>query len=181
MCALVVPTCLKTDPLASVYKAHNYPWFALYDEHLSTIQPNGRFNQVRSVRQLDEADPPSYPLIDIKAPPQCSNHPLQSSECVARPCGHPLCATCFGKAFLQSEGQPKCPVCKQGFEKLVGYKKPIPMKKLSGGGSEGNWWESEQAIDGVGTGDGNIVTLMLDEDRFSRLHGAHDSAPPPYI
>src|ERR1700753_2161592 len=147
----VVRICFKTDILGSVYKAHNYPWFALYDEHLSTIQPSGRFDQVRSVRQLDEADAPSYSLIDIKAPPQCSNHPHQSSECVARPCGHPLCAMCFGKAFLQSEGGLKCPVWQQRLEKLVGYEKPVPMptKILSGGGSEGRWWEMEQAIEGV--------------------------------
>ena len=174
MGVLIVPICFKTDPLGSVYKAHKYPWFALYDEHLSTIQPNGRFDQVRSVCQLDKADPPSHPLIDVKAPPKCSNHPHQSSECVARPCGHPLCAACFDKAFLQSEGRPKCPVCQQGIDKPVGYEKPVPMKKLSGGGSEGKWWEAEQVIDGVGTGNGNIVTLMLDEDRFSRLHGARD-------
>ena len=55
------------------------------------------------------------------------------------------------------------------------------MKKLSGGGSEGGWWEAEQAIDGVVAGNGNVVTLMLDEDRFSRLHGVHDQVPPPYI
>ena len=167
--------------LGSVYKAHNFPWFALYDEHLPTVQPSGRFNQVRSVRQLDETNPPSYPVIDVNAPPQCSNHPQQSSRCVARPCGHPLCVMCFGEALLQSEGRPKCPVCQQGVEKLVGYKNPVAMVKLSGGGSEGTWWESEQEIDGVSTGNGNVVTLMLDEDRFSRLHGAHDPAPPPYI
>ena len=88
---------------------------------------------------------------------------------------------CFGKALLQSEGRPECPVCQRGLEKLVGYEKPVPMKKLSGGGSEGKWWEMEQSIDGVATGNGNIVTLMLEEDRFSRLHGVHDSVHPPYI
>ena len=55
------------------------------------------------------------------------------------------------------------------------------MKKLSGGGSEGKWWETEQAIDGVATGNGSIVTLMLDEDRFSRLHGVRGSVHHPYI
>ena len=54
----------------------------------------------------------------------------------------------------------------------------MPTKKTSGGGSEGKWWEMEQAIGGVAPGNGNIVTLMLDEDRFSRLHGARDSVSP---
>jgi len=68
----------------------------------------------------------------------------------------------------------KCSVldCDKIAELLVGFEKPVAKVNV-GGGSMGNWWTFEDQIDGVAVGetDGKVVTLYLDEDRVSRLHG----------
>ncbi|KAE9410927.1 ubiquitin-domain-containing protein [Gymnopus androsaceus JB14] len=56
--------CPLTPITPSLYKACDYPWFALYDEHLPTIQPTGIFNKVQSITQLDNSAPPPIPNLD---------------------------------------------------------------------------------------------------------------------
>jgi len=61
----------------------------------------------------------------------------------------------------------KCSVtnCDRAVDAFVGFEKP--MAEVNVGGS------MECQIDGVAVGetDGNVVTLILDEDKVSRLHG----------
>lgn len=73
----------------------------------------------------------------------------------------------------------KCMTCAGKVEKYVGFDKPIP-NVFTGGGSEGNWWESEGQIEGVEASGDKVITLMLNENVVSRLHGPSDSAPPLY-
>jgi hypothetical protein len=60
----------------------------------------------------------------------------------------------------------------------VTFDKPVPTV-IQGGGSEGTWWEAEMQIEGVVSGSPDVVTLMLDEDRVCKLHGAAKSSLPP--
>jgi len=70
----------------------------------------------------------------------------------------------------------KCSVlnCDRMAEMFVGFKKPI-VEVNAGGRSMGNWCAVEDQIDGAALGetDANIVTVLLDEDRVSRLHGKY--------
>ncbi|KAH8818837.1 hypothetical protein DL96DRAFT_1684418 [Flagelloscypha sp. PMI_526] len=161
--------CPLTPITPALYKAHDYPWFSLYDEHLPTIQPTGNFNNLRSVRQLDNAPVSSVnALVDPDSPPDCAHHPGRKSTCIARPCGHPACVECFGAAVF---GGGSCIVCRTKIEKHVGYNKPVPRVASRDGESEGIWWETEHQIEGVSIGNGTVTTLMLPEDRISELHG----------
>jgi hypothetical protein len=76
----------------------------------------------------------------------------------------------LGKAIIHSS---KCPTCEKLISAFVGFKKPIAKVK-PGDGSPSDWWTVEDQINGVSTdqlkGD-NVVTLFLDEDRVSGLHG----------
>jgi hypothetical protein len=165
--------------LPLVYKAHNYPWFDLYDEHLPTVHHQGAFSKIRSIATLDSASLPSYDLLDPRAPPNCTWHSGRKAACVSRPCGHPACSECFGESILANR---TCVVCQQKVEKHVGFDKPIATVQR-GGGSEGTWWEGEAQIQGVLSGSPNVVTLIRAEDLVCRLHGAAEtrSVPPPYI
>ncbi|KAE9394934.1 hypothetical protein BT96DRAFT_167133 [Gymnopus androsaceus JB14] len=71
----------------------------------------------------------------------------------------------------------KCMVCQKKVIQYVGYDKPLPKVSM-GGGSEGNWWESESQIGGLEAGSDKVITMLLDEDRVCGLHGV---APPPYM
>jgi len=68
----------------------------------------------------------------------------------------------------------KCNVahCDRVVDAFVGFEKPMAKVNV-GGGSKGNWWVAERQIDGVAVGEtsGNVVTLILDEDKVSCLHG----------
>ncbi|KAF7366532.1 Ubiquitin-like domain-containing protein [Mycena sanguinolenta] len=67
--------CPITPITPALYKAYNYPWFRLYDEHLPTVHPGGTLGAVRSIRSLDNAAPPPHAdLIDPASPPKCSKH-----------------------------------------------------------------------------------------------------------
>ncbi|KAE9394937.1 hypothetical protein BT96DRAFT_1022230 [Gymnopus androsaceus JB14] len=138
--------CPLTPITPALYRAHDYPWFALYDEHLPTVQPSGIFNKIRSITQLDNSGVPPYQApINPQSPPDCPRHSLRKSTCVCRPCSHPACAECFGEGIMSGS---KCMVCQKKVDKYVGYDKPLPKVSM-GGGSEGNWWESESQIGGL--------------------------------
>ncbi|KAH8823682.1 hypothetical protein DL96DRAFT_1615217 [Flagelloscypha sp. PMI_526] len=172
--------CPLTPITPALYKAHNYPWFALYDEHLPTVQPTGLFSTVKSIRQIDNSSVPPYnALVDPESPPDCARHTGRTSTCIARPCGHCACAECFGVTLLSGGN---CAICNTKISKFVGFDKPIPNISTGGGGSEERWWEAESQIQGVPAGSGQVTTLMLDEDRVSCLHGVLGSANalPPY-
>jgi hypothetical protein len=71
----------------------------------------------------------------------------------------------------------KCnlPTCGKTIEAFIGFKKR--MAKFKEGDSTGKWWVEEDQIDGIAVGEtdekfASVVTLLLDEDRVSRLHGA---------
>jgi len=58
---------------------------------------------------------------------------------------------------------------------FVGFKKPAAKVNV-GAGSAGHWWAAEDEIEGITTEEAdkkhvNVVTLVLDEDKVSRLHG----------
>lgn len=112
-------------------------------------------------------------MLDPEAPPYCTVHKEEKACCVLRPCDHFACTTCVGKAMMTGV-QPKCGVvrCDKMIDTFVGFKKPMAKVNV-GAGSDGNWWEVENQIDGmeVGEMDDNVVTLMLDGDKVSRLHG----------
>ncbi|KAJ7624961.1 hypothetical protein DFH06DRAFT_1142296 [Mycena polygramma] len=170
--------CPMTPITPELYKAYRYPWFDLYDERLPTVHHKGAFSAVRSIGKLDNATCPSYNVIDPESPPNCSRHKEVQARYVSRPCGHTGCATCLGESFLAGSGDLKCGVCAQKVEKQVLFDKPLPKLKR-GGGSEGSWWEAEAQIDGVPSGSDAVITLILDEDSVSRLHGATKPRPPP--
>jgi len=130
--------CPVTPVTPELYKGYNYPWFDLYDEHLPTVHHSGAFSAVRSIGQLDNAPLPSYDLLDPRSPPNCPRHSERQAACVARPCGHPACAQCFGESLFAGD---KCLVCKQK-ARYIGFDKPVP-KVNHGEGSEGAWWEAE--------------------------------------
>ncbi|KAH8802007.1 hypothetical protein DL96DRAFT_1687193 [Flagelloscypha sp. PMI_526] len=157
--------CPLTPITPALYKAYNYPWFALYDEHLPTVQPTGHFNNVKSIHQLDSvAAAPNDGMIDPKSPPNCAGHPATEPKCIARPCSHPLCVGCFGTAVFSGGN---CPICQVSIDQYVGFDKPVPKMKTGDNGSGGKWLEAEKRIQGVSYGDGHVTTLMLDEDRVS--------------
>ncbi|KAF7341974.1 Ubiquitin-like domain-containing protein [Mycena venus] len=170
--------CPVTPITPELYKAHDYPWFDLYDEHLPTVHHRGAFSALRSITKLDNAPPPSYAMLDPRSPPNCPHpqHSARKAACVARPCGHPACSQCFGEAIMEGS---KCRVCQRKVVKYVGFEKPVPTVK-QGGGSEGTWWEGEAQIEGVVSGGSEVITLMLDEDRVCKLHSASESVLPPY-
>ena len=163
------------EPIA--YRRYDYPWFDLYDEQIPAITSTGRFNNIQSIRQLDTLGLPSYSvkpapqLLNPKAPPPCSTHDDAKACVVLRPCGHFACVTCFGQAMMNGS---KCGVldCDKIAEALIGFEKPVAKVNV-GGGSMGKWWTFEDQIDGIAVGetDGRVVTLFLDEDCVSRLHG----------
>ncbi|KAJ6481744.1 hypothetical protein C8R45DRAFT_1215572 [Mycena sanguinolenta] len=169
--------CPITPITPELYSAHDYPWFDLYDEHLPTlVHRSAAFSAVRSIGKLDSVLPPPYDSLDALSPPKCSRHYKRKAACVARPCGHPACSSCLGKSIVSGI---KCVICAAKVEKYIGFGKSVPTVN-DGGGSEGAWWESEAQIDGVLSGSPDVITLMLDEDSVSGLHGAEDSVLPPY-
>ncbi|KAF7366566.1 hypothetical protein MSAN_00914000 [Mycena sanguinolenta] len=168
--------CPVTPITPELYEAWDYPWFHLYDEHLSTVHHSGAFSTICSIFKLDNASLPSYDLLDPRSPPNCPRHSERKGTCVSRPCGHPACAECFGESIMNGL---KCMVCAKAVQKYVGFDKPVPTVK-PGGGSEGAWWEGEAQIDGVLSGSPNAITLMLEEDRVCRLHGSSKNKLPHY-
>jgi len=163
--------CPVTPITPELYKAHNYPWYNLYDEHLPTVHHRGAFSAVRSIRQLDNTPLPSYDLLDPRSPPSCHRHSKRKGDCVCRPCGHSACSACFGKSIMSGG---KCVVCTRNVEKYVGFDKPVPSVH------RGHWWKAEAQIEGVPNDSPKVATLILDEDAVSGLHGASKSVPPPY-
>ncbi|KAJ6499654.1 hypothetical protein C8R47DRAFT_294922 [Mycena vitilis] len=160
--------CPVTPISPELYKAYNYPWFDLYDEHLSTVRPTGLLNAVRSISKLDNNAPlPPYAAIDPRVPPSCLRHAARKAICVARPCGHAPCPECFG----ESAGTGKCTVCKEGVDKYVGLGSLCRWQRRGEGVSA--WWEAEALIEGVVSGSPAVVTLFLREDAVSSLHGVY--------
>jgi hypothetical protein len=161
----------------SAYKRYDYPWFNLYDEHLPELRDTGRFDKLRSVRQLamsangSTSSSRSSDLPDPAHPPYCASHSGQKSGCVFRPCGHYGCEICVGRVIL---GGNKCPVCEKPVTRLIGFQKPIP-RTTTESGSEGDWCSIEEKIEGVQVDDnteiGRVVTLILNEDNVSHLGG----------
>ena len=162
-----------------MYQKYKYPWFSLYDEHAQGVTSTGHFDVIRSIGILDRIKQnPSRnatdELLNPEAPPPCSSHKESTAACVVRPCGHFLCVACIGQALISGM---KCNVsgCDKRIQATVGFKKPI-AKLNPGGGSNGDWWETEQLIDGVSVeeryGDPtNVVSLILAEDGVSPLLG----------
>ncbi|KAH8806820.1 hypothetical protein DL96DRAFT_1629820 [Flagelloscypha sp. PMI_526] len=143
----------------------DYPWFALYDEHLPTVKPTDKFNNIQSIAQTDYIK--STELVDPESPPDCASHTGRTSTCIARPCGHPACGECFGASLFTGW---KCPFCTIKVVKYAGFDKPVPKVDTDGG----NWWEAESQIQGVvaGNTNGQVTTLFIDEDKISGLHGS---------
>ena len=81
--------------------------------------------------------------------------------------------TCFGQAKTNAS---KCsvPDCDKIIEVFVGFKKPANVN--IGAGTAGHWWTAEDEISGIAVDEAdknhvNVVTLILDEDKVSSLHG----------
>ncbi|KAJ7696870.1 hypothetical protein B0H14DRAFT_3174539 [Mycena olivaceomarginata] len=129
--------CPVTPITHELYKAHHYPWFDLYDEHLPTVHHHDAFEGLSSITKLDTSPNGAQP-----------QHSTRDTACVARPCGHSACSQCFGEGIL---GGCKCRVCKRKVDKYVTFDKPVPTV-IQGGGSEGTWWEAEMQIEGVVSG-----------------------------
>ncbi|KAK7001049.1 hypothetical protein R3P38DRAFT_3052767 [Favolaschia claudopus] len=159
--------CPVTPITPALYKACNYPWFKLYDEHLRTVHREGAFRTVRSIGMLDDATPPPYTFLDPRSPGKCNRHVSSPAACVARPCGHIACAQCFGETVLAGF---RCTFCKEKVERFIGFTEPIPKIKPAGDG-EAAWWEQEAQIGGVSSGSPDVVTLILEEDSVCGLHG----------
>ena len=53
----------STPVTAKEYAKHGFPWFDLYDEHVSALDPTGVFNQVKSIKSIDE-EKSTLPLQD---------------------------------------------------------------------------------------------------------------------
>jgi hypothetical protein len=138
---------------------------------MAALPSTGRFDKIRSVRQHDDSSLPlSTPMLDPDSPPPCSLHRGNLASCVYRPCGHDACEGCLGKSIINGS---KCPTCDEPVGAFVGFKKPI-AKVSPGRGSSGNWWTIEKQIEGLSVDKRdteNVVTLFLDEDRVSSLHG----------
>ncbi|KAH8810483.1 hypothetical protein DL96DRAFT_1505741 [Flagelloscypha sp. PMI_526] len=156
--------CPLTPVTPALYKALDYPWFTVYDEHLLTVQPTGHFGHVQSVHQTDYVS--SNEIINPKSPPNCARHIERTSTCIARPCNHPACGECFGASLFTGW---KCPFCNIKVGKYVGFDRPIPKIGTDGG----SWWEAESQIQGITprNATGQVITLLLEEDRVSKLHG----------
>lgn len=113
-------------------------------------------------------------VLDPDAPPPCSTHTNSIAACVVRPCDHFQCVACIGQALMSGM---ECGVsgCDTRIDSTVGFKKPM-AKVTPGGGSTGDWWKSEQLIDGVSVEERysnptNVFSLKLDEDGVSPLQG----------
>ncbi|KAH8797989.1 hypothetical protein DL96DRAFT_1688225 [Flagelloscypha sp. PMI_526] len=160
--------CPLTPITPDLYKAHDYPWFALYDEHLPTVHPSGFFENVKSILERDYVA--SLEQINPEYPPDCACYLGRTSTCIARPCGHPACVECFGAAIFSGW---KCPECSSKIAEHVGFERPVPRVANNDDNNKGIWWEAEKQIQGVSIGTGNVTTLMLEQDRVSRLHGSN--------
>ncbi|KAK7042356.1 hypothetical protein R3P38DRAFT_3390033 [Favolaschia claudopus] len=156
--------CPMTPITPALYKAHKFPWYQIYDEHMPTVHPNDAFNSVRSIREVDSKD------INPAAPPNCSKHSRRSSECVLRPCDHTVCYECLGKSVITS----RCAVCGLNVRQRVGFKSPVPTLEL-----DDSEFRMEMHITGIESGSSDVTTLMLDEDSVSSLHGAVEDSQPP--
>ncbi|KAJ6588398.1 hypothetical protein B0H19DRAFT_1248064 [Mycena capillaripes] len=154
--------CPVTPITPQLYKAYDYPWFKLYDEHLPAVRPTGLFDRLRSIAKLDNAPLPTYDMIDPRKPPSCPRHIVRQSVCVSRPCGHTPCLECYDESKMSG----KCVVCAKTVKKFIGLDKPVPADKC-GGGSQRNWWDAEAQIEGVPSESSSVVTVMLDEDSVS--------------
>ncbi|KAJ7756989.1 hypothetical protein B0H16DRAFT_1721456 [Mycena metata] len=169
--AITGVVCPVTSITPKLYKAYNYPWFALYEEDVPAIRSSGAgvFKKLRSIGRLVDTPRPSIPsgdVIDPQSPPDCPRHPARKATCVARPCAHPACSECHAESLGS-----KCKVCAQKVAVFIGFKKRVPGGN-GGGGSEGNWVEDEAQINSVRKGSLRVVTLMLKEDSVTGLHGA---------
>ncbi|KAH8799279.1 hypothetical protein DL96DRAFT_1477043, partial [Flagelloscypha sp. PMI_526] len=160
--------CPLTPITPTLYKAHDYPWYALYDEQLPTVQPTGRFDHLQSIHERDYIL--SNEPVDPESPPDCARHAGRTSTCIARPCSHPACVECFGAAIFSGW---KCPECSRKIDQHIGFNKPVPKVANNGDGDNGSWWKDENQIQGVRAGDETVKTLMLQEDRISPLHGCN--------
>ncbi|KAJ7757012.1 hypothetical protein B0H16DRAFT_1537697 [Mycena metata] len=65
--------CPVTPITPKLYKCHNYPRFALYDEHIPTVHHKGAFSTVKSIGELDNAALSCYDLIDPQIPSKMSS------------------------------------------------------------------------------------------------------------
>ncbi|KAJ7846371.1 hypothetical protein B0H14DRAFT_3454455 [Mycena olivaceomarginata] len=127
------------------YKAHNYPWFDLYDQHLPKVHHHGAFSKIRSIFTLDSAPLPSYALLDPQSPPSCPRHPRPRQSASRGPCEHPACSECLGESIGSATSKYRCVVCKRNVEKHVRFDKPVATAQC-GGGSKSAWWEGEAQI-----------------------------------
>lgn len=53
----------ETPVTAKEYKKHGLPWFELYDEHCPALGAQAKLQQVKSVKQMDDAQS-DWPLQD---------------------------------------------------------------------------------------------------------------------
>jgi hypothetical protein len=144
------------------YEKYHYPWYQLYDEDVAGISLTGGFTCLQSVHQFDNQqtakEGSAFISLNPNTPPPCTTHSAITAVCVFRPCGHFACAACLGMGMINNS---KCCVCSCDFLKFVKFENVIPPARM------GSWTGH---LD-TNTGDDDVITLFLDKDMVSGLHG----------
>ena len=169
----------QTTP--SAYEQYHYSWYNLYDEDFATISTTGRFTYLKSVKELDYLRytirrPGPTPLHYDEASP-CASHPESTAVCVFRPCSHSACAACLGMAMISNS---LCAVCGHWISRFVGFDKPVAKVSTACGNDEEGWAVAEGVVGTQAADESNdtVITLFLDEDRVSGLHGTTQDRSP---
>lgn len=156
---------------ADTYRDNNVKWFDLYSESPTTNQA-GQFHNVQTISEIDtiklNSAKSNNTLIDPKNPPSCSQHTSETSVAVFRPCGHLACSDCL---FTTLDQESRCVSCREYVIQFIGIKMGIDRKKLE----LMKAMEGERTIEGVRidqANEPNVVKLLLEEDRVSKLRGA---------
>jgi len=169
----------QTTP--SAYEQYHYPWYNLYDEDFATISTTGRFTYLKSVKELDHLrfmmqHSGSGSLRHGRAPP-CASHPESTAVCVFRPCSHNACAACLGMAMVNNS---LCTVCSHWISRFVGFDKPVAKVSTACGDDEEGWAVADGVVgtQAADKNDDTVITLFLNEDRVSGLHGTMQDLSP---
>lgn len=122
-----------TPVTRDMYATHGLPWYKIFDDYIDSItEVSNALASVLSIAELDNLKSDSStkvadPVVNPDAPPSCFIHQLANSAFVFRPCGHAVCAQCFGLAFAQMAGGSTQCSCGSPIAKFVGMKQPVPQ------------------------------------------------------
>lgn len=150
-----------------MYRLHKYPWLPIYDEPQQHFKEASRFDFTSA--SAAKSDNPTDSIDFRRSPPKCSAHGSKVAICVVRSCNHFACKDCLESTFARSNA---CNFCHKLFDALVGCEKPIG-KVIPDTSDVKPWWAAEERRpeDIMVAASSKIVTLIIEDDKVSVLHG----------